>query len=135
MSTADSEWYGEPHTLTVHKVCPHEGPLDDGSHGNYELKHPPSCEQEEHHLGYTRYTCAVADQEEDCGLAWSLRYSGTPITEPGTYRIQAWGRKSRTQLGWEYDGGVGVMGADGQVPHERAHANGQLARAARHRPR
>ena len=45
------------------------------------------------------------------------------------------GPEAWTELGYEYDGAVGLMGADRQVPHERAHANGQLARAARHRPR
>ena len=109
MSAGEDEWFGEPHTLTVHEVTPPAGPLDDGSLGDYDLEHPPSCKQEEHHLGYTRYTCAVSDQEEECGLPWTLKYSGTPITKPGTYRIQAWGRKCWTDLGWEYDGGVGLM--------------------------
>lgn len=110
MSADDSEWYGEPHTLTVHEVTPPAGPLDDGSLGDYDLEHPPSCKGEEHHHGYMRYTCAVSDQEEEFGLAWTLRYSGTPITRPGTYRIQSWGRKTYYhEAGYEYDGGVGVM--------------------------
>jgi len=109
MSGGEDEWFGEPHTLTVHEVTPPAGPLDDGSLGDYDLEHPPSCELEKRPLGYMRYTCAVSDQEEECGLAWTLKYSGTPITKPGTYRIQAWGRKCWTELGWEYDGGVGLM--------------------------
>jgi len=104
----DNEWSGAPHILTVRAVHLPHGPLDDGCL-DYDLEHPPSCQQEEYHLGYMRYTCAIADHEGDSGLPFSLRYSGTPITEPGTYRIQAWGAKYWTELGYEYDGGVGVM--------------------------
>ena len=106
---SDSEWFGEPHTLTVHSVQLPDGPFDDGSL-EYDLEHPTSCKQEERcYLGVLEYTCDIAMNESDCGLAFSLRYSGTPITKPGTYRIQGWGRKSWTELGYEYDGGVGVM--------------------------
>ena len=108
---ADSEWYGEPHTLTVHEVTPPIGEFDDGEM-DYDLEHPPSCKQEERVYGggvtALEYTCDV-DHFEDSGLPFSLRYSGTPITEPGTYRIQGWGRKCWTEAGYEYDGGVGVM--------------------------
>ena len=108
----ESEWYGEPHTLIVHAVHAPHGPLDDGCL-DYDLEHPPSCREEtigEGEHSYTQYTCDVAHDEDACGLPFSLRYSGTPITEPGTYRIQAWGRKCHYwDLGDEYDGGVGVM--------------------------
>ena len=53
-----------------------------------------------------------------CGLPWSLRYSGTPITEPGTYRIQAWAGKTHLPPAYhwyQYDDGVGVMAADETV--------------------
>jgi hypothetical protein len=46
------------------------------------------------------------------GLAASLRYTGTPVTEPGTYRIQGWGRRIRVWDalgGYEYDRGTGIM--------------------------
>ena len=106
----NDEWYGEPHTLTVHEVQPSTSLLSDTDLGEYDLEHPSSCKQEEHHLGYMRYTCAVSYAEEEAGLASSLRYSGTPVTEPGTYRIQSWGRKTYYYwAGYEYDGGVGVM--------------------------
>ena len=108
----DSEWYGEPHTLTVHEVRPPIGEFDDGEM-DYDLEHPPSCKQEERYDGHLLvYACDVAHNETECGLAASLRYSGTPITEPGTYRIQGWGRKITVWdsiSGYEYDGGVGVM--------------------------
>jgi hypothetical protein len=109
---SDSEWYGEPHTLIVRSVRLPGGPLDDGEL-DYDLEHPPSCKQEEHGSGghtYTAWTCDVAGHEDE-GLAFSLRYSGTPVTEPGTYRIQGWGRKTyyHEYGAYEYDGGVGVM--------------------------
>lgn len=111
---SENEWYGEPHTLIVHEVTLPDGPFDDGDLGDYDLQHPPSCKQEEVDYGGDAvrvlvYTCEVAGNEGDCGLAYSLRYSGTPITEPGTYRIQGWGRKIWTECGDEYDSGVGVM--------------------------
>ena len=107
----EDEWFGEPHTLTVHEVTPPGGPLDDGSLDDYDLEHPPSCKQEESHLGYMAWTCDVGHQEEQSGLAFSLRYSGTPIIKPGTYRIRAWSRKWHVpDYGTcEYDGGVGLM--------------------------
>jgi hypothetical protein len=110
MTADENEWYGQPHTLTVHSVRPPDGPLDDGDL-EYDLEHPPSCKEEERDWSGVKileWACDVADHQGD-GLAFSLRYSGTPITKPGTYRIQAWGRKSWTELGYEYDGGVGVM--------------------------
>ena len=107
---SDGEWYGEPHTLIVHEVTLPDGPLDDGDLGDYDLKHPPTCKQEAKFDGRVmEEVCDVAHYEENAGLAWTLRYSGTPITEPGTYRIQGWGRKIWTECGDEYDGGVGVM--------------------------
>jgi hypothetical protein len=110
---SNDEWFGEPHTLTVHSVRLPDGPLDDGDL-EYDLEHPPSCKQEERgpegHT-YSAWTCDVADYAGDCGLPFTLRYSGTPITRPGTYRIQGWGRKTwYHEFGaYEYDGGVGLM--------------------------
>lgn len=112
-ATDPQEWHGEPHTLTVHSVTAPDGPFDDGDL-DYEIGHPPGCKQETDGEGdhsFTYWTCDVAQNEHDCGLASSLRYSGTPITEPGTYRIQSWGRKYYVwEAGaYEYDGGVGLM--------------------------
>ncbi len=108
-----NEGFGHPHVLVVTEVTLPDGPLDDGSL-EYELQHPPSCKEEgvgEGEHTYTHYVCDVASQEENCGLAFSLRYSGTPITKPGTYRIQGWWNRSPSGP-WgpaEYDAGVGVM--------------------------
>lgn len=110
----DSEWFGEPHTLIVHSVTLPGSQWDDGEI-EYDLQHPPSCKQEELLGGHVLiYTCDVAHMEGEAGLAHSLRYSGTPITEPGTYPIQAWGTKTyHWECGYEYDGGVGVMDPEG----------------------
>ena len=114
MSYGNDEWYGEPHTLTVHSVTPPDGEFDDGEL-DYEIGHPPSCKQEERGWeGHTSmvWTCDVAEQAGDVGLPFTLRYSGTPITEPGTYQIQSWGRKIPVWDaidGYEYDGGVGLV--------------------------
>ena len=107
---SDSEWFGAPHILTVRAVHLPHGPLDDGCL-DYDLEHAPSCRQEPSAGGhYLYWTCDVAFHEVSSGLASSLRYSGTPITEPGTYRIQVWGRRACYYgAGYEYDGGVGVM--------------------------
>lgn len=115
---SDSEWYGEPHALTVHSVRLPDGPFDDGGL-EYDLDHPPSCKQEEHGYGggvtVTEYTCELAWHERDAGLAGPLRYSGTPITEPGSYRIQSWGRKYYVwdAAAYEHDGGVAVVEPEG----------------------
>jgi len=117
MSTQGSEWHGEPHTLTVREVTLPDGPFDDGGLGDYDLEHPSSCKQEEQDCGGVTalaYTCDVAHQEREGGLASSLRYSGTPVTEPGTYQIQGWGCRIWTECGDEYDNGIGVIGPDGE---------------------
>ena len=111
---SENEWHGEPHTLIVHAVEPLSGDEDPGYREfEYDLEHPPSCKQERSGDGgnsYLYWTCDVAFHEVSSGLASSLAYSGTPITEPGTYRIQVWGRKTYYHgSGYEYDGGVGVM--------------------------
>jgi len=107
------EWHGEPHTLIVRSVRPPDGPFDDGEL-DYDIEHPPSCKQEESGDGehsYMVWTCDVAGHAGDVGLEFSLRYTGTPVTEPGTYRIQGWGRKTYVPDygAYEYDGGVGVI--------------------------
>ena len=112
---SSDEWSGEPHTLIVRSVRLPDGPLDDGELTDYDLEHPPSCQQEECEdwggVTCMQYSCDAAWYERQGDLAFSLRYSGTPITEPGTYRIQGWGRKtySHEYGAYEYDGGVGVM--------------------------
>jgi hypothetical protein len=124
LSTGPDEWEGEPHTLIVHSVRLPDGPFDDGDL-EYDLEHPPSCKQEERVYidgltGEPFWTCDVAQNEGDCGLPFSLRYSGTPVTEPGTYRIRAWGNRYYDSYygAYEYDGGVAVIG---EAPGRHGH--------------
>lgn len=110
----DSKWFGEPHTLIVRSVrLPDPKVQFDDGDLEYEIVHPQSCKQEERDYGdrgYMYYTCDVAQNVGDVGLEFTLNYSGTPITEPGTYRIQGWGSKTYYwDSGYEYDGGVGLM--------------------------
>lgn len=83
------EGTGHPHTLIVHAIHPSWMYPGDAT-WDYDLQHPPACKQEMHHHGYMHYTCDVAHWEEECGLEYAMKESGTPITEPGTYRIQGW---------------------------------------------
>jgi hypothetical protein len=107
---SEDEWYGEPHTLIVYF---------DGDELTYDLEHPPTCTRKVYTYEFACYggesptveewDCDVAQHQAEAGLLETLGYSGTPVTEPGTYRIQGWGRKIWTECGGEYDGGVGVM--------------------------
>lgn len=108
---ASEEWQGKPHVLIVRSVRLPERPLDDGDLGDYTLKHPRSCGQRTVYGILREYTCDVGWQENESGLPFSLRYSGTPVTEPGVYRIQGWGSKSwYHEFGaYEYDAGVAVL--------------------------
>jgi hypothetical protein len=118
---SNDEWFGEPHTLIVHEVTPPDGPFDDGDL-DYEIEHPPSCTKTVHTYEFAcadgesptveEWDCDVFTHETEAGLAGTLRCSGTPVTEPGTYQIQSWGRKISVWDaigGYEYDGGVGLM--------------------------
>jgi len=107
--------HGELHTLIVHEVVRlPDGHFDDGEL-DYDIEHPPSCAQEDYgqagRFKFMAWTCDVASHVIEGGLESSLGYSGTPITEPGTYQIQSWGRKAYDSYNGadEYDGGVGVV--------------------------
>lgn len=98
----DSESFGEPHTLIAY--------FDDDGSGDltYDVEHAPTCQQEEQYDGHVlAYTCDIAWHEDQAGLFESLEYSGTPVTEPGTYRIQGWSSKTYYHgHGYEHDTGV-----------------------------
>lgn len=107
-------WKGEPHTLIVHSVQLPADQFDDGEL-DYDIVHPASCRQEELLSGgaspVMARACDIADCEDDVGLAYALRYSGTPVTRPGTYRIQSWSRRYYLpdEGAHDYDGGVTVL--------------------------
>lgn len=101
----DEERFGEPHTLTAYYE------YDGADELTYDLEHSPSCQQAERYGGRVlEYTCDIGWHEEQVGLLEALSSSGTPVTEPGTYRIQGWSRKTWYYgAGYEHDAGVGVM--------------------------
>ena len=112
----DSEWAGEPHVLIVHSVTPPDGQFDAGEL-DYDIEHPPSCKQERHGGGdvtWMEWACELGWHEREGGLAFCLKYSGTPVTEPGTYRIQSWGRKYYVfdAATYEHDGSIAVIGEE-----------------------
>jgi hypothetical protein len=102
------DWEGEIHTLTVHAILPPEEVIGEEDL-DYDIEHPSSCKRMEETTsdghGVVWWDCEVDPSVVD-GLAESLRYSGTPVTEPGTYKIRGWGAKYWTECGDEYDGGV-----------------------------
>jgi len=67
----------EPHPVTAYEKC--------RNFEDYEIEHLPTCE-----VRYGMYACHVGFEERDLCIRWTLEFSGTPVTEPGTYRIQAW---------------------------------------------
>ena len=108
---SDSEWYGEPHTLIAYF---------DGEGLTYDLEHPPSCTKKVYTYEFACYggesptveewDCDIYWHETESGLFESLASSGTPVTEPGTYKIQGWSRKTYYYwAGYEHDAGVGLM--------------------------
>lgn len=111
------DWEGEIHTLTVHSVTPQDDLFDDREL-EYDIEHPPACTRTEEEIGdgitVEHWDCAVHYALDD-GLASSLSYSGTPVTEPGIYKIRAWGCTYWTECGDEYDGGVVVVEDAGKV--------------------
>jgi hypothetical protein len=107
----DVEWEGEPHAIVVTKVEPPDGEFDE-YHLEYEIEHPPSCPQEDFDGGsYTDWNCELGWLVREEGLEFPLRYSGTPITKPGTYHIASWGRKYYVWdcAAYEYDSGIAVV--------------------------
>lgn len=106
-----ASWEGEPHVLVVTAVEPPDGPLDDGRLG-HAIRHPASCRKAAYSMGnvtWQDWDCELAHIARE-GLAFSLRYSGTPVTEPGTYVIRMWSAMhySGAYGSYEYDCGIAV---------------------------
>lgn len=114
---ASGEHQGEPHVLVLLAVTPSTGPFSDGEM-EYEVEHPPTCKQEEveqwEGFKEMRFTCDLQAELDNIDLPFTLKYSGTPLTEPGRYRVQTWHTKSYIfDYGtYEYDGGIGVIDYD-----------------------
>lgn len=78
------------------------------------IEHPSECPTEVVLLGndeveYMVYRCSVSDDDYDLE-----DYFDTKNLAPGKYPIEAWGSKTWTDYGWEYDGGL-VFSAEDQV--------------------
>ena len=102
--------FGPVHKLTVHKVGQPYGPFDTSEFEDYEIEHPPECKTvHDDMLDCMRYECGVAYNVEGAGARWSLKYTGTPVTEPGEYRIQAWSEVYRGFDYAEHDGGIALV--------------------------
>lgn len=106
----------DDHVLTVTAVREPEGEFDDGEL-EYEIEHPESCPRELFGWAgheYEDWNCAVAGIIRDSGLAFALKYSGTPVTKPGRYVIRAWFSRytSMDFIGYEYDDGIGIVDED-----------------------
>jgi hypothetical protein len=114
----DSEGEGAVHMLVVRELG--DPSIIDGLRPieDYEIQHPWCCPQEERSPwpGGPRvlvWTCDIGWMENDGDLAFSLKYSGTEVTAPGLYLIQAWWRKYYCwdYGSYEYNNGIGVIAA------------------------
>lgn len=95
--------FGPVHTLAVTMV-------GDEEFEAFTVTHTPACNLvHDEHFKMDYYDCAVDEYIRNAGLKWSLQYSGYKITEPGTYRIQAWAETIRHFEGADYDGGIALV--------------------------
>lgn len=115
--------YGPVHKLIVRKVGEPYGPLSTDEFEDYEVEHTAECQTvtrtiggvceehctEVHEVTYEAYTCGVGHENDQGSLRWSLHYTGTPVTEPGEYRIQAWSEKYVGFEYTEYDAGIALV--------------------------
>jgi hypothetical protein len=122
-----SEWEGAVHALIVREVGELDGAAIWPLHPilDYEVQHPWCCEQADRG-GYLDWNCDVAWHINESDLAFSLKYSGTPVTEPGFYLIQGWGRKSyyHDYGAYEYDGSIGVIAGPAPISCELSDPRG-----------
>lgn len=102
-----------PHKLIVRRVGDSDWDFED-----YEIEHLPTCP---HYVvsdapePYDIYQCDVGYEQANNGdVKWSLKYSGTPVTEPGEYWIAAWFETIRGFDYTEYDGGLHLL-ADEEI--------------------
>lgn len=98
----------------VHKLIVRDVGDDDDFHTtefeDYEIVHPDD-EPEIPTDGI--YRCAIDFNLDNVGLRFALQYTGTPVTEPGEYQIQAWAETIRGFDYTEYDGGIALVEAKG----------------------
>lgn len=95
--------FGPIHKLIVHTVGDDDEPFHVNDFEDYEIEHPAECECDD---GW--YRCGVEHNVDNIGVRFSLRYSGTPVDQPGEYGITAWAETYRGFEYTEYDGGLAV---------------------------
>lgn len=98
--------FGPVHKLIVHEVGDDDAPYYINDFEDYEVEHTSECECSND--GWWR--CGVGNIVENVGVRFSLRYSGTPVIEPGEYHVQAWSVTYRGFDCTDYDGGIAVIG-------------------------
>ena len=107
-------WTGDTHILLLTEVREDEfGYVE----WEYELLHPPVCKQVPDELGVyegevilTKFDCDVAWHEYQESLADAISYSGSGVTQPGSYRIRGGVNVYDTESGPETDTGLAVAG-------------------------
>jgi hypothetical protein len=105
--------FGPVHTLIVREVGEPYGPFDTGEFADFEVEHPPECKRVfDDQFRCERFNCAVEHNIENAGARWLLFYTGTPVNEPGIYRIRAWSDVYRGFDYVEHDGGIGLVSED-----------------------
>ena len=94
------------HVLIVTTVGEPYGPFSTDEFAEYDIEHPDDCPMEN-----GEYTCAVAMEQMNGCIRHSLRYSGTPVNQPGQYEIEPWFETYRGFDYTEYDAGVVLVDA------------------------
>jgi hypothetical protein len=117
---SEEEWEGPVHEIVVTEVSPPDpgDPYKVWELDEYEIKHLPECPQvlltqssDDDHPVY-RFDCALEDMASESSIGFTLAYSGTRITKPGTYKIRYWGNKTYCYDygAYEYDAGICLAG-------------------------
>lgn len=108
-----------PHKLIVRVVGEAGGHIEVGEFEDFEIVHYDDCPR---HLGRCFddsgedkalvYDCWVGQEAKELDVRWSLTYSGTSVTEPGEYMIEAWAEVFHGMEYTEYDGGLRLCPKD-----------------------
>jgi hypothetical protein len=99
---------GAVHTLIVRDIGEPDSELCTSEFKDYEIVHPADDPEPSEENGLY-YRCSIDFNIDNAGLRFSLKYTGTPITEPGVYQIQAWAETIHGFDYTEYDGGIGLV--------------------------
>lgn len=111
--TGDATFGKDPHVLIVHKAGEPYGPLSIHDWEQWEVVHHKDCPKAlDHYFWETTiwcYSCWMGEEVSENGLRHSLRYSGTPVDDPGIYLIDTWAEIYKGYEYTEYDSGVSIV--------------------------